>query len=99
MKPGLRIAFAILGTVGFGSWLVGYGGGDREIWIAIAGWLLGFWLASGIGAAERAHAGQIEPVRKKAARREPVDEPVDEVAEEDEPEDEWEVDGEDDTVG
>jgi hypothetical protein len=48
MKPGYLVAAALLGTLGFGYWIVAFGRGEREIWIALGGWLLGFWLASGI---------------------------------------------------
>lgn len=51
MKPSYLTVIALLGTLAAGYALVEYAESDREIWIAIGAWLLGFWFASGINGA------------------------------------------------
>ena len=48
MKPLTLGLLAGLGTILFGLWLMEFGRDDREVWVSIGAWLLGFWVASGI---------------------------------------------------
>ncbi len=48
MKPRYLFAIALLATGVGGYLLVEHSVADREIWIAMGAWLLGFWFASGI---------------------------------------------------
>ena len=44
---------ALAATAGFGAWLVRTPNTQREILLACAGWVLGFWAAAAIAARRR----------------------------------------------
>lgn len=48
MKPAWLIVVSALASGAFAIWVVRQGRDDREIWIALIAWLLGFWFASRI---------------------------------------------------
>ena len=48
MKPSYLTVIALIATLAAGYALIEYAESDREIWIAIGAWLLGFWFASGV---------------------------------------------------
>lgn len=56
MKPSYLTVFAAIATLVAGYMLVQHSVDDREIWIAMGAWLLGFWFASGINSARSAEA-------------------------------------------
>lgn len=50
MKRPLLVLLAIGATAAFGTWLVRTPNTQREILLACAGWVLGFWAAAAIQA-------------------------------------------------
>ncbi len=58
MKRPFLILLALAATGGFGYWLVTTPHTQREILLACAGWVLGFWVAAAIQMRpRRAHRG------------------------------------------
>lgn len=48
MKPRFLVVLSVAVTIGFGYWLAESSRDDREVWISIGAWILGFWFASSI---------------------------------------------------
>lgn len=48
MKRSWRVGLSALTTAALAYWVVTAGRDDREIWLALGAWLLGFWLASSL---------------------------------------------------
>lgn len=87
MKPSYLTGFAILATLAAGYVLVEYAQNDREVWIAMGAWVLGFWFASGVNGMR----SQDQPEPDDDLYDEQDDEQDDE-ADEDAEEEEWEDD-------
>ena len=48
MKPHFFVFLSGVLTLGFGFWLAENSRDDREIWVSMSAWVLGFWFASSI---------------------------------------------------
>ncbi len=62
MKRPFLILLSLFATGGFGAWLVRTPNTQREILLACAGWVLGFWVAAAIQSRRRAVAGREDAV-------------------------------------
>jgi len=60
VKPSYLTVIAILASLAAGYALIEHAANDREIWIAIGAWLLGFWFASGINGARNSAIDEAE---------------------------------------
>lgn len=80
MKRPFLVLLSIAATIAFGAWLVRTPNTQREILLACAGWVLGFWVAAAIQSRRRA--------RGATADEDPAEDEWDEW-DESEPDEEW----------
>lgn len=57
MKPRFLTVLAVMATLGFGTWVLQTPHTLREILLASAAWVLGFWVAAGINGSARNEPG------------------------------------------
>jgi len=48
VKPRFLAFLAVLGSLGFGYWLIRTPHSSRELFLCMLAWILGFWVATGI---------------------------------------------------
>lgn len=58
MKPRFLGLLAVLASLGFGAWLIDQPHSSRELLLVMVGWVLGFWVATGLRADHGLYFGQ-----------------------------------------